>query len=242
MFIALLKTILGTSYFLLCWIQTVPAETLGSEEMGTLGEFSCSRNEEGKEGRGFTGWAVNICICGSLSCYSNESQWAGDTDQTELNKSPKDQTRAVLLKKWIWKVICADAGTILEKVDMRLKKLHSIREKISRWQKTLKTYKNKLESASPVSRPKLDSPGCVLQVGVGLVEPISIWKLISCCGVRGYFLSVSQPAHFDIFGVEVVDAASQYGRMMINGRLRPVKSDEWFRWNMKMTLVNFATN
>lgn len=49
MFIALLKTILGTSYFVLCSIQTVPAETLGSEEMGKWGNLVVAgmRKEKG---------------------------------------------------------------------------------------------------------------------------------------------------------------------------------------------------
>lgn len=81
------------------------------------------------------------------------------------------------------------------------------------------------QTKSPGPRFDLDSPGYVLQVGVDLVEPITICKLFSGSDVRGCFLSISQPAHFDQFRVEVIDAANQHGRMVTTRSHRGVKSD-----------------
>ena len=76
----------------------------------------------------------------------------------------------------------------------------------------------------------LDSPGRVLQVGVDLVVPISVCQLISGSDIMGDFLSVSLPAHSDPFGVEVVDAADQHGRMSASWWRHRVKSDGGFDW------------
>lgn len=66
----------------------------------------------------------------------------------------------------------------------------------------------------------LDSPGRVLQVRVDLVVPVPVCQLISGSDIRGDFLSVSEPAHSDLFGVEAEDAADQHGGMFTTrGRL-----------------------
>ena len=53
-------------------------------------------------------------------------------------------------------------------------------------------------------------PGCVLQVGVVLVVPVSIRQLIGRGETRGERFSTSQPGHQDHFRIEVVAAAPQH--------------------------------
>lgn len=83
----------------------------------------------------------------------------------------------------------------------------------------------------PEVDPEVDSPGRVLQVGVDLVVPIAVCQLVSGGDPGGDFLSVSTPAHFDVLGVEVVDAADQHGWVSTSRGLHRVDSDVGLSWN-----------
>lgn len=57
----------------------------------------------------------------------------------------------------------------------------------------------------------LDSPGRVLQVGVQLVVPVPVCQLLGGGHIMADLSSIPEPAHFDVLGVKVVNAADQHG-------------------------------
>lgn len=51
--------------------------------------------------------------------------------------------------------------------------------------------------------------GCVLQIWVDLIEPVSVRQLLSGCHIIYHFLSISQPCQLDLLWIEVVRAADK---------------------------------
>lgn len=59
----------------------------------------------------------------------------------------------------------------------------------------------------------LSQSGCILQMGVDLVEPVPVGQLVSERHIRCSRLSVPQPCHSDVFGIKVVYTADEHDWM-----------------------------